>query len=30
MSQTDPLVAIKNGDDNSHFTIMKSYIIDLQ
>lgn len=30
MSKSDPLVSIKNGDDNSHFIAMKSFITDLQ
>ncbi len=30
ISQHDPLQSIKNGDDNSHFRILKSFILDLQ
>lgn len=30
MAKTDPLDAIKNGDDNTHFLTMKSFITDLQ
>ncbi len=30
MSKADPLLTIKNGDDNTHFITMKSYITDLQ
>ena len=30
ISQHDPLHSIKNGDDNSHFRILKSFILDLQ
>ena len=29
-AHNDPLVAIKNGSDSSHFQLMKSYIIDLK
>jgi hypothetical protein len=28
--QHDPLVAIKNGSDSSHFQLMRSYILDLK
>ena len=27
ISQNDPLVAIKNSSDSSHFQLMKSYIV---
>lgn len=30
IDQNDPLSAIKNGDDSSHFRIMKSFLVDLQ
>ena len=30
ISQNDPLQSIKNGDDNSHFKLLKSFILDLQ
>lgn len=30
MAKSDPLITIKNGDDNSHFIAMKSFIADLQ
>lgn len=30
MSSTDPLATIKNGDDNTHFITMKSFITELQ
>jgi hypothetical protein len=30
IAQNDPLHAIKNGDDNSHFRLLKSFIFDLQ
>ncbi len=30
MTKTDPLNSIKNGDDNTHFITMKSFITDLQ
>lgn len=30
MSQNDPLNSIKNQDDNSHFRILKAFIVDLQ
>jgi hypothetical protein len=30
MAKTDPLDTIKNGDDNTHFLTMKSFITDLQ
>lgn len=30
IAQNDPLNAIKNGDDISHFKILKSFVIDLQ
>ena len=30
MSQQDPIDAIRNGDDNSHFRLLKSFILDLQ
>ena len=29
-AQNDPLNIIKNGDDASHFKILKSFVIDLQ
>ena len=30
VAENDPLNAIKNGDDVSHFKILKSFVIDLQ
>ncbi len=30
MSKSDPLISIKNSDDNTHFITMKSFITDLQ
>lgn len=30
ISQNDPLQSIKNGEDNSHFKLLKSFILDLQ
>lgn len=30
LSQGDPLIAIKNSDDASHFKILKAYIIELR
>lgn len=30
MSKNDPAMTIRNGDDNSHFMKMKSFIADLQ
>lgn len=30
MTKTDPLNTIKNGDDNTHFMTMKSFLTDLQ
>jgi hypothetical protein len=30
INQQDPLLSIKNYDDNSHFRILKSFIVDLQ
>ena len=30
MSKNDPSLTIKNGDDNSHFMKVKSFITDLQ
>lgn len=30
MSKNDPTATIKNGDDNTHFMKMKSFITDLQ
>lgn len=30
VAENDPLNVIKNGDDVSHFKILKSFVIDLQ
>lgn len=30
ITKTDPINTIKNGDDNTHFITMKSFISDLQ
>lgn len=30
VAQNDPLNAIKNNEDSSHFRILKSFIVDLQ
>lgn len=30
MAQHDPVESIKNGDDSSHFRLLKSFILDLQ
>ena len=30
MTKSDPLISIKNSDDNTHFITMKSFITDLQ
>lgn len=30
INQHDPLNAVKNGDDTSHFRILKSFIVELQ
>ena len=30
LAQNDPLMSLKNGEDTSHFRIMKSFIVDLQ
>lgn len=30
IEQNDPLNVLKNGDDSSHFRIMKSFLVDMQ
>jgi hypothetical protein len=30
LGQNDPLPAIKNSSDSSHFQLMKAYIVDLK
>lgn len=30
VSQNDPLNILRNGDDTSHFKVMKSFLVDMQ